>query len=79
MASSERKRKHRKMRELGWVWDAVCNEFERVGWLGGEHHWEYIRHLPMPNKWVVEGGVDSPTFDCYLAAAIWAAVEVSNG
>lgn len=79
MASSERKRKHRRMRELGWVWDAVCNEFERSIWPADERHWVYIRHLPTTNKWVVEGNTDSPAFNCYLTAAIWAAVEVSNG
>ena len=80
MASSERKRKHRQMRELGWEWAEKYNQWEFVG---GAFH--YICHNQRTNKWVAEAQASdetpspSPSFDCYLSAALWIAVEVSNG
>lgn len=74
MASSERKRKHRKMRELGWVWCEVSNEWEYA-----DEAYFYISHDQRANMWLVDAFHPHPSFDCYLAAAIWLAVEVSNG
>jgi hypothetical protein len=79
MASSERKRKHRKMQAMGWVWNATYNE-----WVKRWRHppprgvgWERIRHLPSANAWVVDGPdhQQCPSFACYLVAAVWAEVE----
>lgn len=75
MASSERKRKHRQMRELGWWWEVHHNRWTNIG---ASHRW-VIAHDGDTNQWLVEAFHPHPSFDCYLTAAIWAAVEVSNG
>jgi len=74
VASSERKRKHRQMNELGWWWCAASNAWEYA-----DAVYFYIIHDQAANKWVVDAVHPNPIFDCYLAAAVWVAVEVSNG